>query len=67
MYKITVISYDQLISIKSKITKSVLSYFMLHEGAEMYVNELARRFNLDNGNLSRKLNDLEIEGLLKSR
>ena len=31
----------------------------LHEEAELYVNEMARKFSLDDGNLSRKLKELE--------
>ena len=56
-----------MFSLKSKITRSVLGYFMLHEKAELYVNEMARRFSLDDGNLARKLKELEQEGILKSR
>ena len=56
-----------MISMRSKLTKSVLGYFFLHDHAEMYVNEMARRLNLDDGNLSRKLRELEKEGILKSR
>lgn len=53
-------------SLKSKITRAVLGYFMLHEGAELYVNEIARRLSLDQGNLDRKLKELKKEGILKS-
>ena len=55
-----------MISLKSKVTQAALGYFMLHEGAELYVNEMARRFLLDQGNLDRKLKELEKEGILKS-
>ncbi len=33
----------------------------------MYVNEICQRFSIDRGNLVRKLNELENEGILKSR
>lgn len=56
-----------MVTLKSKLTQAVLSYFYLHEGKESYVNELARRLTLDDGNLARKLKSLEEEGLLKSR
>lgn len=56
-----------MISIRSKITQAVLGYFMLHEDAELYVNEISRRLGLDDGNLSRKLRELERVGLFKSR
>jgi predicted nucleotidyltransferase len=55
-----------LISLRSKITQRVLGYFMLHETAQIYVNEMARRLDLDPGNLTRKLKELEEEGILKS-
>lgn len=56
-----------MINLRSKITEAVLSYFFLHSDAEMYVNEMAERFSLDSGNLTRKLSELERAGLLKSR
>lgn len=56
-----------MLNLKSKITKAVLGYFMLHEGGELYVNEMARRLLLDQGNLNRKLKELESDGILKSR
>lgn len=37
---------------------------MLHEHAEMYVQEMARKLRLDDGNLARKLRELEREGIL---
>ena len=55
-----------MLSLKSKITQAVLGYFMLHEGAELYVHEMARRLTLDQGNLDRKLKELEKDGILKS-
>ena len=55
-----------MIGLRSKVTQRVLGYFMLHEGAELYVNEMARRLSLDQGNLDRKLKELEKEGILKS-
>ncbi len=56
-----------MIILKSKIAKVVLGYFILHEGAEMYINEMARKFKLDSGNLTRKLAEFEKEGIFKSR
>ena len=55
-----------MLSLKSKITQAVLGYFMLHEGTELYVHEMARRLTLNQGNLDRKLKELEKEGILKS-
>ncbi len=56
-----------MINLRSKITQKVLGYFYLHEDAEMYINEMARRFGLDSGNLTRKLEELEGQGILKSQ
>lgn len=55
-----------MISLRSKITKAVLGYFFLHEQAEEYINELARKLSLDSGNLTRKLKELEAIGILMS-
>ena len=55
-----------LLSLRSKITQKILGYFFLHEGAKLYVNEMSRRFELDRGNLVRKLEELENEGILES-
>ncbi|MFH1800753.1 MAG: nucleotidyltransferase domain-containing protein [Candidatus Omnitrophota bacterium] len=56
-----------MISLRSKNTKAILGHMFLHEDAELYVNEMARKFSLDDGNLSRKLKELESEGILKCR
>lgn len=56
-----------MISLRAKNTKAILGYMFLHEDAELYVNEMARKFSLDDGNLSRKLKELEREGILKCR
>jgi predicted nucleotidyltransferase len=56
-----------MISLRSKITRSILSDLFLNQKKSFYVNELARRFKLDSGNLTRKLRELESTGLLKSQ
>jgi len=53
-----------MINFRSKITQSVLSYFFLNTQAEMYLNEMTRKFQVDRGNLARKLAELEKEGVL---
>ena len=55
-----------MISLKSKITQQVLGYFFLRDSDALYVNEMARVFSADSGNLARKLTELEKEGILKS-
>src|SRR3990167_6895332 len=53
-----------MINFKSKITQAVLGYFFINPQAEMYLNEMARKFKLDRGNLVRKLAEWEKEGVL---
>lgn len=55
-----------MFSLRSEITKDILSYFFLNDQKPAYVNDLSRRLQHDSGNLSRKLTELEREGLLKS-
>ncbi len=54
-----------MLSLRSKITRAVLSYFLLHDHAELYVLEMARRLHLDDSNLAKKLRELEREGILQ--
>ncbi len=54
-----------MISLKSKLTQKLLSYIFL-QNQEFYASALARRLELDRGNLIRKLNELEKIGLLVS-
>ncbi|MBN1687527.1 MAG: nucleotidyltransferase domain-containing protein [Candidatus Omnitrophica bacterium] len=56
-----------MLNLRSKITRAVLSYLMLHDHAELYVQEMARRLCLDDSNLAKKLVELEKDGLLRSR
>lgn len=56
-----------MISLRSKNTKAILGHMFLHEDEELYVNEMARKFSLDDGNLSRKLKELATEGILRCR
>ena len=57
-----------MISFRSKITQNVLSYFLLNPESEMYVNEIAKKFSVDRGNLIKKLAEWEKENiLLKSK
>ncbi len=56
-----------MVSLRSKVSQKILSYFMLQQGSEVYVNDLARTLNVESGNLTRKLLALEKEGILKNR
>jgi len=53
-----------MINFRSKIAQKVLSYFLLNPEEEMYVNEMARKFVVNRGNLVRKLAEWEREGIL---
>lgn len=53
-----------MINFGSKITQKVLGYFLLNPEEEMYMNEIARKFAVDRGNLVRKLSEWEKEGIL---
>lgn len=52
-----------MLNANSKTTKSLLNFFFSHEDESFYVNELARRLELDRRNLFKKLKELEDEGL----
>lgn len=54
-----------MINLKSKITKKVLSYFFLNVDSEFYLNEIAKKFEVDRGNLVKKLSEWEREGVLE--
>jgi predicted nucleotidyltransferase len=55
-----------MINFKSQITQKLLGYYFINAHKKHYVNELARILDLDPGNLSRKLKQLENEGILAS-
>jgi len=55
-----------MISFKSKITVKVLGYFFLNPESRRYINDLADLLAIDPGNLSRKLIELEKEGIMAS-
>lgn len=55
-----------MLSLRSKITQKVLEYFFLHETNTLYLNEMSRRLGVDRGNLTKKLQELEKDGILKS-
>ncbi len=54
-----------MISLRSKITKELLSYYFLHEDSKLYLNELAEKLDLDKRNLHKKLKELQQEGLFR--
>jgi predicted nucleotidyltransferase len=53
-----------MISLRSKVTKELLSFFFLNPHEELFVNELAGKLTLDKRNLVKKLRELEKEGVL---
>jgi len=56
-----------MISLRSKVTKKLLSFFFLNPRESLYLNELVERLSLDKRNLVKKLNELEKEGILNSQ
>jgi len=55
-----------MFNFNSKIAVSVLRYFFINPSEKKYINELARSLGADPGNISRKLQELENEGVLIS-
>ncbi len=55
-----------MLSLKSELTKRLLSYLFINPNDKLYTNELSRKLKLDKRNLVRKIKELENEGLLKS-
>lgn len=44
-----------MLNFRSKITQKVLAYFLLNPQIELYLNEIAAKFDVDRGNLVKKL------------
>jgi len=55
-----------MFNLNSKIANKILRYFFINPSRKNYINELARILEADPGNLSRKLQELENEGILNS-
>lgn len=55
-----------MIQLRSQITIKLLNYYFTNPRARNYINELARILGVDVGNLSRKLKELESEGIIIS-
>lgn len=55
-----------MISLRSQVTRKILSRFFLNPHETLYVNELSRRLGLDKRNLVKKLHELDHIGILKS-
>jgi predicted nucleotidyltransferase len=56
-----------MIPLRSDITRKLLNYFFINTSENLYVNELVRKLNLDKRNLVKKAQELEKEGILRSR
>ena len=55
-----------MLKLKSKITIEILDYFFLNPDKKHNINQLADLLKIDPGNLFRKLEELETEGILVS-
>lgn len=56
-----------MIDFKSKLIRDILGYYLINNGANKYLRDLAGNLGADPGNLSKKLAELEKEGFLKSK
>ena len=54
-----------MISLRSSLTRKLLSYFYAHPQKTLYLNEIWRSLHLDKRNLVKKIKALEKEGILK--
>jgi predicted nucleotidyltransferase len=55
-----------MFTLKSKVTKKVLTFFFINPHESLYVNEMAVLLGIDKRNLVKKLRELESLGLMKS-
>lgn len=55
-----------MINFKSEKIKQILAFFFLNRNRSLYLKELSDILDIDKGNLSRYLNSLVGEGLLKT-
>lgn len=55
-----------MLSLRSKVTRKVLTYFFTNPQQDLYVNEMAAGLGVDKRNLVKKLRELESLGLMRS-
>lgn len=55
-----------MISLRSKIAKKLLIFLFFNDEKSYYINELVKILKLDKRNLIKKINELEVKGLLKT-
>ena len=60
------VNNEDMFNLNSKIANKILRYYFINSHKKNYINELARILDVDLGNLSRKLEELESEGILSS-
>ena len=56
-----------MLSLRSKVTRKVLTYFFSNPHESLYVNEMAFLLGVDKRNLVKKLRELESIGLMRSK
>jgi len=54
-----------MISLRSKVTKKVMTYFFTNPHQDLYVNEMAASLEIDKRNLVKKLRELVSMGLMR--
>lgn len=55
-----------MLSLRSKVTRTVLTYFFTNPHQDLYINEMAALLGVDKRNLVKKLRELESLGLMRS-
>jgi len=55
-----------MINLKARLIRQILDYFFINQSKKIYGRDLAKILKADPGNLSKKLKELESDGLLKS-
>lgn len=55
-----------MLSLRSKVTRRVLTFFFTNPHQDLYVNEMAALLGVDKRNLVKKLRELESLGLMRS-
>ena len=56
-----------MINLANKKIQQILTFFFLNPKKSLYLKQLSDQLGLDNGNLSRYLNSLVINGILNAK
>lgn len=56
-----------MLSLRGRLTQTLLRFLFLHEEESFYINQLAKTLHLDRGNLVKKIKEIESLGLIQSQ